>query len=168
MEIIKSQPSHINQIMNIITDAQQYLAELGIDQWQDGYPDKSIIQQDILRKESYVVINHKTIIGTTVFSLAGDPNYECIEGKWLTPQSNRFGVIHRIAVSNEYRNKGFAEFVFNHFENILKEKHIPSMRVDTHRDNKGMQHLLKKRGYQYCGIIYLANGAERFAFEKVL
>jgi len=32
----------------------------------------------------------------------------------------------------------------------------------------GMQSLIKKLGYQYCGVIYTNYGDKRMAFEKVL
>ena len=43
-----------------------------------------------------------------------------------------------------------------------------SIRIDTHRDNIPMQKMLNKNGFIYCGIIYLLDGKERFAFEKPL
>ena len=50
----------------------------------------------------------------------------------------------------------------------LKELKIKSLKVDTHRGNIGMQNLLKKIGYSYCGVITLESGDERLAFEKIL
>ena len=41
----------------------------------------------------------------------------------------------------------------------------PNVRVDTHRDNKVMQHILTKYGFQRCGIIYVKNGTERIAYQ---
>ena len=41
----------------------------------------------------------------------------------------------------------------------------PNLRVDTHRDNKVMQHILTKYGFQRCGIIYVKNGTERIAYQ---
>jgi len=31
-----------------------------------------------------------------------------------------------------------------------------------------MQHNIEKRGFTYCGIIYLANGDERHAYQRML
>lgn len=31
-----------------------------------------------------------------------------------------------------------------------------------------MQHSLHKAGFSYCGIIYLLNGDERLAYQKVI
>lgn len=40
------------------------------------------------------------------------------------------------------------------------------MRIDTHENNKVMQHLIKKNGFQECGIIYVEDGSPRIAYEK--
>jgi hypothetical protein len=42
-----------------------------------------------------------------------------------------------------------------------------NIRIDTHRDNHIMQGLLQRHGFSYCGIIYLLDGAERLAFQKI-
>jgi RimJ/RimL family protein N-acetyltransferase len=43
-----------------------------------------------------------------------------------------------------------------------------TIRIDTHADNKTMQSLLRKYGFTYCGIIHLANGDPRLAFQKTI
>ena len=40
------------------------------------------------------------------------------------------------------------------------------LRIDTHRDNRIMQHLIEKHGFTYCGIIWLDDGTERLAYER--
>ena len=153
--------------MDIIAQAQNYLAQLKIDQWQDGYPPKSQIITDIQNKESYVALNDLgEIMATTMFTTKPETTYNSIDGKWVTPHHSVYGVIHRLAVNNEFRSQGVAKNIFKHFEQQLKEQGIKSMRVDTHMDNKGMQRLLKKLGYSYCGVIVLIGGAKRLAFEK--
>jgi hypothetical protein len=51
------------------------------------------------------------------------------------------------------------EFCFSNDENI---------RIDTHHDNKIMQHNILKHGFTYCGIIYLLSGDERLAYQKIV
>jgi RimJ/RimL family protein N-acetyltransferase len=38
--------------------------------------------------------------------------------------------------------------------------------VDTHQDNVVMQRILEKLGFTYCGIIFVANGTPRLAYQK--
>ena len=42
-----------------------------------------------------------------------------------------------------------------------------SLRADTHADNKIMQHLLEKNGFTRCGVIHVADGSPRFAYQKL-
>ena len=169
MKLKKSTIKDIPVIMKIVADAQQYLASLNIDQWQDGYPNENQITLDINNNDSYVVVNDEfKIIGTTVFTTKTEPTYNRIEGKWLTKKEAIYGVIHRLAVDNDFRKVGLAKFVFKFCEEQLKQQGIKSMRIDTHKDNKGMQGLLISLGYTYCGIIILTSGAERIAYEKLI
>ena len=41
-----------------------------------------------------------------------------------------------------------------------------NIRVDTHHDNYVMQNILKKNGFEECGIIYTHNGTPRIAYQK--
>jgi RimJ/RimL family protein N-acetyltransferase len=43
----------------------------------------------------------------------------------------------------------------------------PNLKIDTHRDNIPMQKVLKRNGFSECGIIYIENGDERIAFQKI-
>jgi len=169
MKLIHSVLKDLPTIMNIIGDAQRYLANLGIDQWQDGYPDETQIKLDIKNKDSYVVLSDlEEVMGTTVFTTKTETTYQHIKGGWITNNATKHGTIHRLAVSNQYRKLGLAKFVFDECEQQLKIMKIESLRIDTHEENKGMQHLLKQLSYTYCGVINLANGDKRLAYEKVL
>ena len=42
-----------------------------------------------------------------------------------------------------------------------------SLRADTHADNKIMQHILEKNGFARCGIIHVADGTPRIAYQKL-
>ena len=46
--------------------------------------------------------------------------------------------------------------------------HDVNIRIDTHRDNLIMQHNLLKHGFAYCGIIYLASGDTRLAYQRIV
>ena len=169
MIFLTSKKSDLNSIMKIISEAQRYLASQGIDQWQDGYPDESLILEDINNSESYIVKNDDgNLLGIAMFTTQSEPTYTFIDGKWLTSEDAKYGVIHRMAVGSNHRGMGIAKYIFSECELILKENKVASMRIDTHEENIGMQSLLKKIGYVYCGVIFLGNGDKRLAFEKIL
>lgn len=169
MKILLSKVENIPNIMEIIDDAKTYLKSQNIDQWQNGYPNTKQVESDILKGESYVVINDKNqIMATAMFTTNPELTYKVIDGNWIIDETKIYGVIHRLAIKKEHRKLGIASFIFDEFHQKLKNKNIKSLKIDTHEDNLGMQSLIKKLGYQYCGIIYTNYNAKRLAFEKVI
>lgn len=170
MKIRLSKIEDIPQIMEIIKDAKALLKSLEIDQWQNGYPNAEQVENDIHNKESYVVFNDDgKIVATSMFTSRKEPTYKkVIAGNWIVNEDEAYGVIHRMAIKKEFRKFGLATFMFHEFHLQLLEKNIKSLKIDTHEENIGMQSLIKKLGYTYCGIIYTSYNAKRLAFEKVI
>lgn len=165
MEFRKSVKSDIPQIMSIVKQAQAYFKEQNIDQWQNGYPNEEVINNDIKNEDSYVIIKEDEIVATTVVSFDKESSYKnIIDGKWLT--NGDYGVIHRVAVNNNYKGLGLSHKIIKYAEELCLEKGVHSIKVDTHEENIPMQSLLKKNGFEYCGVIYLEDGGKRVAFEK--
>ena len=166
MEIRKTVQTDIPVIMEIIGDAQEYLRSCGVEQWQDGYPTAAVIGDDIEKGISYVATENGEIIGTAAISFDGEPNYaEIRNGKWLN--NKPYAIIHRIAVGNRYRNRGAAAGLMLFAEQLCEERGVGNIRIDTHADNKSMQRLLERFGYEYCGeITILSSGAPRNAYMK--
>jgi hypothetical protein len=167
MKIRLSTFDDVSNIMIIIADAKHYLAFQKIDQWQNGYPNAKQVEQDIKNGESYVVVNDEnTIMATSMFTTTKEPTYKVIDGQWLIDENEIYGVIHRMAIKKDFKKLGLATFMFHEFHLQLLEKNRQSLKIDTHEENIGMQSLIKKLGYTYCGIIYTNYGDKRLAFEK--
>lgn len=167
MQFRKTIAQDIPGVMKIISQAQRYLENAGIPQWRDGYPNQASIQQDLDQGNSYVLVQDGDILATMALIFGGESTYKKIyEGQWAT--SMAYGAIHRIATDDRYKGQGLATVMVEAAERICEEKGISSLRVDTHNKNHSMQRMLQKNGFQYCGIIFLASGDPRMAFEKVL
>ena len=129
-------------------------------QWAGDYPDEAAIRRDMKRKVSYVIVEDRKVIGTFAFIPGVEPTYRRIwRGRWLD-KDTPYATIHRIAGDPAFHG------VFSTCLAWCWER-LPNIRIDTHRDNRIMQHLLATEGFSYCGIIYLADGAERLAFQKI-
>ncbi|MGI6140515.1 MAG: GNAT family N-acetyltransferase [Caldicoprobacterales bacterium] len=167
MLLRKSTPDDLTGIMDIIKQAQTYMNENGIDQWQDNYPDENVISNDIKNCYSYVLVEKGILIGTAAVLFDGEKTYDSIhDGEWLT--SGKYAAVHRVAVSSAYRNTGAAAAMMKHIEQLCVQNEVYSIKIDTHEDNLPMRKFLGKCGFQYCGIIYLEDGSKRLAFEKLL
>jgi len=167
--ISRSEKKDIDRIMIILGEARLKMGQLGIDQWQYGYPTRDIIKEDISIGHSYTVREEKDgeIYGTFFLKTGGEPTYkEIFEGAWLT--NGNYVALHRIAVCNSKRGTGLADKIIEFIGEECIRTGVSSIRVDTHRGNIPMQKLLARSGFQYCGIIYLGTGEERLAYEKVI
>lgn len=85
--IRRARHSDLAAIMHIVRSAQLALAELHIDQWQDGYPTRNIIALDIEQGVGYVATDADDHpIGYAAILLSEEPAYRQIaESRWNTP-----------------------------------------------------------------------------------
>lgn len=158
MQIRKATEKDIDVIMSIYERARKYMAENNNpNQWINGYPQKEIVMRDINEGISYVYLIDDQIEGVFVLLETPDPTYAVIEGAWL--YNEPYVTIHRVA------SKGTRKGVLSDIVDWCSGKYV-NIRIDTHKDNVIMQHLLEKKGFIKCGIIYLANGSPRIAFHK--
>ncbi len=160
MQIRKTVEADLSIIGEIYENAKRFMRESGNpNQWNSGTPNIETARADMEAGVGYVVVEDGEILATFMFSQDGEPTYANIyEGNWINDAP--YGVIHRIAVKEQ--GKGIIGFCID--ECFAK---CQNLRVDTHRDNLPMQRALTKRGFRYCGIIYLENGDERLAYQKI-
>ncbi|WP_321330803.1 GNAT family N-acetyltransferase [uncultured Bacteroides sp.] len=162
MEIRKTQLEELDTLMNIYAQAKLFMRKTGNNnQWIDGYPSREIAMKDITNGNSYVCTDDDNeIVATFCFIQGEDATYlKIYDGQWLNDRP--YGVVHRLAGTG--KSKGIGTFCLQWCFDQCK-----NIRVDTHHDNVVMQNLLKKNGYVTCGIIYIANGTPRIAFQKCL
>lgn len=167
MEVRQSTKNDISSIMNIINQAQASFKKHGINQWQNNYPNLSVIENDIELDESYVILMDNNIVGTFVLSFRIESSYNIIyDGAWLSNLA--YAVIHRIAFDESIKGKGFSKFVLDHIYTLCLKHERYSIRIDTHEDNQIMRHMLVSNGFILCGTIFLIDGNKRLAYERLL
>lgn len=66
-----SEEKDIDDIMAAVKYAQKYFKSAGIDQWQDGYPNRDSITSDIQRGESYIFESDGKMLATAAISFRG-------------------------------------------------------------------------------------------------
>lgn len=169
MEHRPAQAADLGRIMEIVAEAQSFLKQNRVSQWQNGYPGRDIFMKDIEEGNCHVFTVKGRIAGVICLSLGSEPAYDVVYGgNWLSPEP--YAVFHRSAVSREYRGKGIASQMLSYMEKIAKEKRFFSMRADTHRDNIAMRSVLEKNSYIHCGTVYLDGPAceiERVCYQKI-
>ncbi len=168
MLIRSASPADLPQIVGLYDAARAFLKAQGLDQWQDGYPNAASAQKDMAAGTCYVLEEGGVLLGTACLAFGREPTYETIyQGAWAADPAV-YGFLHRIAVSPEARGQGIAARFFGELERQAAARSVTVLRGDTHRGNRPMQRVMEKAGLAYRGVIYLEDGAERLAYEKLL
>ncbi|MDR2283707.1 MAG: GNAT family N-acetyltransferase [Sphingobacterium sp.] len=157
----------VDAVWGVLGEAIMKRRNDGSDQWQDGYPNREVVVEDIEKGYGFVaerigggIVAYIAVIG------AVEPAYEALTGKWLTERP--YTVIHRLAVSQRDVIKGLGTWMMLEAEKVSLSQGRLSIKVDTNYDNAGMLRVFDKLGYVYCGEVYFRGGAQRQAFEKLL
>ena len=154
------------EILSVYAMARIFMAANGNhSQWgMRRYPPEETLREDILLSRLYVLRRGGRIAAAFVLFIGREPTYEVIkDGAW--PSNKPYMTIHRLASRTDEHGCGSAVIAFA--RSMCEEKGL-DLRADTHADNKPVQHLLIKNGFEYCGVIRVKNGSERFAYQLQL
>lgn len=171
MEFRKSTPTDIDAMMQIVNDAKLLLKNQNINQWQNGYSNRPLLEKDAADGIGYVLCEDGCIVGMCAITFGADESYEKIEGCWKTDGCN-YAVVHRMAVAANSHGKALGVKIYAEAEKLARTRKAFSIRADTHKENIAMQRTMEKSGFLPCGIIYIKGGEEdgqpRTAMEKPL
>ncbi|EGS30122.1 acetyltransferase, GNAT family [Peptoniphilus sp. oral taxon 375 str. F0436] len=161
----KGRIQDLEAVEKIYQEAKARMAAGGLDQWQGAYPSGLDFLKDLEEDQAYVWEDGGQVIAVAACVLGQEKNYEKIQGAWTLP--GPYVTIHRLAIGDAGQGRGLANGIFQDIESYFAQK-LLLVRIDTHRDNKAMQRILKKRNYHYAGVIQVADGTDRDGFEKEL
>ena len=151
----------IPAILELMEAARGIMRASGnLHQWGDGYPQAEHIAADIDRAGGFLLEDDGVPGAYFAFLPSPEPTYAKIyDGAWLD-DSLPYHVIHRIASRPD---------VHGVFRSIMDWAFArdPNIRIDTHRDNTIMQHNILHCGFRYCGVILLASGDPRLAYQHL-
>ena len=153
----KARHEDLPRIEDIYAYARSFMAQTGNpNQWGKTHPPVEQLKKDIEAGKLHVVVSDE-IHGVFYFARETDPTYlEIFDGGWHSDQA--YGVIHRIA--------GVGGGVFAAALEYCSGV-IGHLRIDTHADNKPMQHVVEKAGFSKRGIIYVEDGTPRIAYDRI-
>ena len=168
---VPAEKEDVDRIMEIVDYARKSLRALNVDQWQGDYPDRATFEGDIERGELYKLMHGDDLAGFFMLSDREEPTYADItDGKWSSDAP--YCVMHRSAIAEEYRGSGMSGYLIKCVEELTRSHGRHYVRIDTHRNNKPMQKLLRSSGYRYRGNILITgepgHDPHRQAFEKIL
>ena len=145
------------EILRVYAAARAYMKANGNpNQWGDSHPAQALLEEDIRLGRLYVD-DEQGVHGVFALVFGADPTYAVIEeGSWLNDAP--YATIHRIAADGE-RPGAFGRSI------AFCRSRCGNLRIDTHHDNRTMQHLVEKYGFTRCGIIHVEDGSPRIAYQ---
>jgi acetyltransferase-like isoleucine patch superfamily enzyme len=127
-------------------------------QWV-GYPSEELLRDDIAKGQLFVGYNSTgQILYVFAFIIGDDPTYHVIDGAWLNDRP--YGTIHRLA------SAGITTGVFQQCLNYCLTQ-IDEIRIDTHENNAPMRNAIERANFKRCGIIHVADGTPRIAYQHI-
>ena len=157
MNIRKAEIGDLSQIISIYAYARGFMRETGNPtQWKNTYPTDEIILADIRNGYLHILYDEDGMQGVFAFLPDGDPVYDRIDGAWLSDKPH--AAVHRVASAG--KKKGVLPACMQYCLSLSD-----NIRIDTHENNRIMQHRLETFGFVRCGTVTLANGESRIAYQ---
>ena len=156
-----TQPNDLTQVMPLFEHSRSIMRQNGNhSQWVNGYPSMELIASDIEQQHSFVACRGEQVIAVFAFIPGRDPTYDHIENGSWEDDLHPYSTIHRLASAPGQHG------IFKACIDWCRTQ-ATSLRIDTHADNSIMLHLLQKHGFQHRGVIYIADGTPREAFQML-
>lgn len=165
LELVVAEIGDVEFALRSVRGAQERLARADIDQWQNGYPNRERLAEDVRLGIGRVLVADGQRVAYGVLTYDGERAYDGLRGgEWLTSGA-AYATIHRLCVAEEEVGKGYGRAFMECAEREAATR-VASIRVDTHPDNLIMQRLISSLGYRYCGVVEYES--PRLAYELCL
>ena len=145
--------SEIDAILQLTKACSKHMRDNGIDQWDEDYPDREIILQDLRTKTLFAYREQNEVIGIVVINERQDEEYEEIQ--WSTCKNDKNLVVHRLAVHPDKQGKGIGRVLMDYAEKWAKINNYDAIRLDTYSQNRRNQRFYLNRGYKELGSVFL-------------
>jgi GNAT superfamily N-acetyltransferase len=153
----------LQSVLAMIRKATRKMNDRGIFQWDDIYPNRSILKRDIERQQMYLIENDGTHAGVITLNEEAPPEYDDVpwayQGKVL--------VVHRLTIDPKHQGKKLASKLMDFAEEEATRRGYDTVRLDAFTLNPAALALYHRRGYREAGTVRFRKGVF-FCYEKPL
>ena len=151
----KAKEDDFDSVFQVFVDAIAEMNRKNISQWDELYPDREILKDDISKNQMYLGITDGGIACAYVVNSECDEEYD--NGDWRYPTAS-FRVIHRLCVNPIFQNKGVGKHTVEHIEAEQKAEGFETIRLDAFTLNPYAMKMYDRLGYVKVGSIYWRKG----------
>lgn len=160
----KAEIKDLDRIEEMYRKVVQGMQGKGIDQWDETYPNREVLKEDIRKKELYIGRIGDDICSAFVFNQEVDEQYR--NGAWNYPKA-QFYTFHRFCVNPKLQNLGIGKKTLLHIEKLVIGMGAETIRMDTFSGNPYALGLYQKMGYKITGEAHWRKG-KFYLLEKKL
>lgn len=165
MQTIKIRSAVTDDLSSLIIITKkciEHLNEQGIYQWDDIYPSRKDLNNDILKQTLYTLTSGEKVLGCICINQVEYPGYE--NANW---NGARFLVIHKLIVNPQNENQGLGKLAMRHAEQVARSQNMDSVRLDCFKENLRANTFYQKLGYIIRGETQFRKGMFNL-YEKML
>lgn len=152
-------------VLSLYAGAVRKMREMGIDQWDELYPDRDLLLQDIERREMLLAESGGELVSAFVVNEEQSPEYKEVD--WHICRVDPPGVIHRLCVCAQAQGKGLGKRTLEAAEQRARTLGYHAIRLDSFTENPSANKLYQSAGYQKAGTVRFRKGIF-ICYEKLL
>ena len=155
MEFRTATIDDLDALVALYGAATQDMLRQGIDQWDEYYPDREILTEDVESGDMTLGLLDGEPACAWVVNREYEPEY--VSGAWEHTGGD-FCVLHRLCVNPELQGRGLARQAMARMEKNALDKGFDSVRLDVFSQNLHAQRLYEKLGYRRTGEVRFRKG----------
>jgi len=142
------------QVMDLIRSCVRRMEAQGIHQWDEIYPDRTSLADDIERGELYLLGNEHRIYGIVALNEFQEPAYQDVPWQF----SGKALVVHRLAIDPLAQGKGHARELMHFVGEFARKREYATIRLDAFERNPRAVLLYQQLGYRRAGTVLFRKG----------
>ena len=159
-----AQPEDLEEVFALYRAAIRNLDQAGIPQWDEVYPDRATLTEDIRRGEMTLAFEQGRLAAVFTLNEEYDPDYQ--QAAWNWPDAP-FLVLHRLCVHPDFQNRGVGRRTMAAMEEAARSRGARTIRLDAFTRNPHSLRMYEGLGYQKTGETQWRKGLF-YLYEKKL
>ena len=149
----------LEAIIQLKNQVKQHNKEIQLDIWQNDYPNKTLLEEDIQNQTGRILetADHKIIAYASLEKTQQEYGNEAFG---TTPSLS----FSRLMVDNTMHNQGIGTTFIQHMISETRNQNIHQMAITVDSFNENAIHLYKKLGFEKTGTLHFSKA--KFILDK--
>jgi ribosomal protein S18 acetylase RimI-like enzyme len=152
MRIVRGEARHVEPVWAIIARCRDALAAEGIAQWDDVYPTRAMVEEDVARGALSVLEDDRACLGCIVLDERQSDAYASVAWTGGEPAL----VVHRLCIDPATQGRGLGHRLMAFAESEAARLGYASIRLDAYSGNPHSVRFYRARGYREAGMVAFA------------